>query len=177
MGAPFTVHRVETDRSRSVAGVGGCVLPPVRIVAVGDLALNGSRRPSKSPDYGGQNRAQAPSASITKSASYCKPCPCSGPTPTRITLGPSDGVELTPQPEATHLALEIAAHAGRMSSIRIFCRFLQSTNRFRKDLASSIQCPPRQVQMRRRQYLSGVDLQILTVLSTLTPLWCFLEKS
>jgi integrase len=31
----------------------------------------------------------------------------------------------------------------RMSSLRLFCRFLQSTGRLRHDLASSIQCPPR----------------------------------
>lgn len=37
----------------------------------------------------------------------------------------------------------VASVARRLSSIRIFCRFLHSTGRCQHDLASSIQCPPR----------------------------------
>lgn len=37
----------------------------------------------------------------------------------------------------------VASVARRLSSIRLFCRFLHSTGRCEHDLASSIQCPPR----------------------------------
>ena len=37
----------------------------------------------------------------------------------------------------------VGSVARRMSSLRLFCRFLHSTGRIRHDLASSIQCPPR----------------------------------
>jgi site-specific recombinase XerD len=37
----------------------------------------------------------------------------------------------------------VASVARRMSSLRLFFRFLYSTGRSRRDLASSIQCPPR----------------------------------
>jgi site-specific recombinase XerD len=37
----------------------------------------------------------------------------------------------------------VSTVSGRMSSLRLFCRFLHSTGRLQHDLASSIQCPPR----------------------------------
>lgn len=52
----------------------------------------------------------------------------------------------------------VASVAGRMSSVRIFCRFLQTTGRLQKDLACSIQCPPRR-QIQPPRALPWSDVQ------------------